>query len=105
MAMATAQSTTRAPARWQDYLQLMKPRVMSLVVFTGLTGLVCADARVHPVLAAVAILCIAVGAGASGALNMWYDADIDAQMRRTRGRPVPAARCRGRMRSPWASCS
>src|SRR3954468_4600954 len=95
MAMATAQSTTRAPARWQDYLQLMKPRVMSLVVFTGLTGLVCAQAPVHPFLAAVAILCIAVGAGASGALNMWYDADIDAKMRRTRGRPVPAGRVQG----------
>src|SRR3954469_24375257 len=95
MAMATARSTTRAPARWQDYLQLMKPRVMSLVVFTGLTGLVCAGQAVHPFLAAVAILCIAVGAGASGALNMWYDADIDAKMRRTRGRPVPAGRVQG----------
>ncbi len=93
MAMATAPTTAvRVPARWQDYVQLMKPRVMSLVVFTGLTGLVCAGQPVHPVLAAVAILCIAVGAGASGALNMWYDADIDAKMRRTRGRPVPAGR-------------
>jgi len=92
MAMATAHPTTRIPARWQDYLQLLKPRVMSLVVFTGLTGLICADRAIHPVLAAVAILCIAVGAGASGALNMWYDADIDRQMRRTRGRPVPAGR-------------
>src|SRR5918992_3254535 len=95
MAMATAHSTTRAPARWQDFVQLLKPRVMSLVVFTALTGLVCADRSIHPVLAAVAILCIAVGAGASGALNMWYDADIDAQMRRTRGRPVPAGRVQG----------
>lgn len=65
---------------------------MSLVVFTALTGLICADAPVNPILGAVAILCIAVGAGASGALNMWYDADIDAKMRRTRGRPVPAGR-------------
>ena len=95
MAMATAQSPSRAPARWQDYLQLLKPRVMSLVVFTALTGLVAADRPLHPLLAAVAILCIAVGAGASGALNMWYDADIDAQMRRTRGRPVPAGRVQG----------
>src|SRR3954452_9107558 len=95
MAMATAQSTTRAPARWQDFVQLLKPRVMSLVVFTGLTGLVCAKTAVHPILGAVAILCIAVGAGASGALNMWYDADIDAKMRRTRGRPVPAGRVQG----------
>jgi len=95
MAMATAHSTTRAPARWQDYVQLLKPRVMSLVVFTALTGLVCAGHRVNPILGAVAILCIAVGAGASGALNMWYDADIDAKMRRTRGRPVPAGRVQG----------
>jgi protoheme IX farnesyltransferase len=95
MAMATAHPETRAPARWQDYVQLLKPRVMSLVVFTALTGLVCAGAPVHPVLAGVAILCIAVGAGASGALNMWYDADIDAKMRRTRGRPVPAGRVQG----------
>jgi protoheme IX farnesyltransferase len=83
------------PARWQDFLQLLKPRVMSLVVFTGLTGLVCAGRPVDPILAAVAILCIAVGAGASAALNMWYDADIDIQMRRTRGRPVPAGRVQG----------
>src|SRR5579859_3857342 len=85
----------KAPARWQDFLLLLKPRVMSLVVFTGLTGLVCAGRWVHPFLAGVAILCIAVGAGASGALNMWYDADIDGKMRRTRGRPVPAGRVQG----------
>jgi len=95
MAMSEALSTPRAPARWQDYLQLLKPRVMSLVVFTGLTGLVCSGRPINPVLGAVAILCIAVGAGASGALNMWYDADIDAKMRRTRGRPVPAGRVQG----------
>ena len=95
MAMSEALTPTRAPARWQDYVQLMKPRVMSLVVFTGLTGLVCAGHAINPVLGAVAILCIAVGAGASGALNMWYDADIDAKMRRTRGRPVPAGRVQG----------
>ena len=82
-------------ARWQDYLQLLKPRVMSLVVFTALTGLVCAGRPVNPFLAAVAVLSIAVGAGASGALNMWYDADIDALMKRTRGRPVPAGRVQG----------
>ena len=94
MAMSEALTTPRA-ARWQDYLQLLKPRVMSLVVFTGLTGLVCAHTSINPVLGAVAILCIAVGAGASGALNMWYDADIDAKMLRTRGRPVPAGRVQG----------
>jgi protoheme IX farnesyltransferase len=99
MVMATTDAPAKPhagiPARWQDYVQLLKPRVMSLVVFTGLTGLVCAGTPVHPVLGAVAILCIAVGAGASGALNMWYDADIDAKMRRTRGRPVPAGRVQG----------
>jgi heme o synthase len=95
MAMATAHSETRPAARWQDYFQLLKPRVMSLVVFTAFTGLICADRPIHPFLAAVAILCIAVGAGASGALNMWYDADIDAKMRRTRGRPVPSGKVQG----------
>jgi protoheme IX farnesyltransferase len=96
MAMTEAVSiAAKAPARWQDFVQLLKPRVMSLVVFTGLTGLVCAGRAVNPILAGVAILCIAVGAGASGALNMWYDADIDAKMRRTRGRPVPAGRVQG----------
>jgi protoheme IX farnesyltransferase len=73
-----------------DYLALMKPRVMSLVVFTALTGLVVAPGHLHPVLALFALICIAVGAGAAGALNMWYDADIDAVMTRTAGRPIPA---------------
>jgi heme o synthase len=93
--MTDATLHSAAPARWQDYVQLLKPRVMSLVVFTALTGLVSADRPMHPVLAAVAVLCIAIGAGASGALNMWYDADIDARMRRTRARPVPAGRVQG----------
>src|ERR1700681_3144696 len=75
-----------------DYLQILKPRVMSLVVFTGFVGLVVAPGHLHPVLAAVAVLCIAVGAGASGAINMWYDRDIDAVMRRTAMRPLPAGR-------------
>src|SRR5580700_3776979 len=75
-----------------DYLQILKPRVMSLVVFTGFVGLVLAPGHLHPVLAAVAVLCIAVGAGASGAINMWYDRDIDAVMRRTAMRPLPAGR-------------
>ncbi|HDL16618.1 MAG TPA: protoheme IX farnesyltransferase, partial [Rhizobiales bacterium] len=66
-----------------DYLALMKPRVMSLVVFTGFVGLVAAPGAMHPVLALAALICIAVGAGAAGALNMWYDADIDAKMQRT----------------------
>src|SRR5262249_11774052 len=75
-----------------DYLALMKPRVMSLVVFTALVGLVVAPGHVHPVIGFTAILCIAVGAGASAALNMWYDADIDALMTRTARRPIPAGR-------------
>jgi len=75
-----------------DYIQLMKPRVMSLVVFTALVGLVAAPGSIHPVLAIAALLCIAVGAGAAGALNMWYDADIDALMARTAARPIPKGR-------------
>ncbi|MGI6851416.1 heme o synthase [Mesorhizobium sp. 1B3] len=75
-----------------DYLALLKPRVMSLVVFTAFVGLVAAPVAVNPVVAMTAILAIAVGAGASGALNMWYDADIDAVMTRTANRPVPAGR-------------
>lgn len=75
-----------------DYLALMKPRVMSLVVFTALVGLVVAPGHFHPVLAFFSLVCIAVGAGAAGALNMWYDADIDAVMSRTAGRPIPAGR-------------
>ena len=75
-----------------DYFALLKPRVMSLVVFTGFTGLYLAPGALHPVLALTAVLCIAVGAGASGAINMWYDRDIDALMARTRMRPVADGR-------------
>jgi len=75
-----------------DYIALLKPRVMSLVVFTALTGLAVAPGSVHPLTAFTALLCIAVGAGASGALNMWYDADIDAVMTRTSRRPIPMGR-------------
>jgi len=75
-----------------DYLALLKPRVMSLVVFTALVGLMIAPVHVHPVLAFTAILCIAVGAGASGALNMAYEGDIDAKMTRTANRPIPRGR-------------
>jgi protoheme IX farnesyltransferase len=75
-----------------DFIALMKPRVMSLVVFTALVGLLIAPGHIHPVIAAVAIFAIAVGGGASGALNMWYDADIDRIMGRTANRPIPAGR-------------
>jgi heme o synthase len=75
-----------------DYLALLKPRVMSLVVFTALAAMIVAPGTLHPVLAITALLCIAVGAGASGALNQWYDADIDAIMTRTRLRPVPSGK-------------
>ena len=82
------------PTREQvhDYWALLKPRVMTLVVFSGIAGLIVAPGSLHPVLAAVAILCIAVSAGAAGAINMWYDRDIDAVMARTKRRPIPTGR-------------
>ena len=86
---------TQAPAGeagFGDYFALLKPRVMSLVVFTAAVGLLAAPVAVHPVVALASVLFIAVGAGASGALNMWWDADIDRVMKRTAGRPVPAGR-------------
>ena len=83
-----------------EYLALMKPRVMFLVVFTALVGLVAAPGGMHPVLAIAALICIAVGAGAAGALNMWYDADIDARMARTAARPIP----RGKV-TPEEACT
>ncbi len=88
---ATA-AASYAGAAVGDYVQILKPRVMSLVVFTGFVGMVVAPGHLHPVLGAIAVLCIAVGAGASGAINMWYDRDIDAIMRRTASRPLPAGR-------------
>ncbi|KEY97979.1 protoheme IX farnesyltransferase, partial [Sphingomonas sp. BHC-A] len=80
------------PAHWRDFVALTKPRVMTLVVFTGLCGLLAAPGHIHPVLAFTAILCIALGAGAAAALNQWYEADIDAKMKRTANRPLPAGR-------------
>ncbi len=85
-----AQQTQPAEAGFGDYVLLLKPRVMSLVVFTALVGLLVAPGALHPVEALAAIVFIALGAGAAGALNMWWDADIDRQMRRTARRPVPA---------------
>ena len=92
MTDASLNGTSYRDAGMGDYFALLKPRVMSLVVFTALTGLLVAPVAVHPVIGFIAILCIAVGAGASGALNMWWDADIDAAMKRTRSRPIPDGR-------------
>jgi len=81
----------REAALW-DFIALLKPRVMSLVVFTGFAGVIVAPGSIHPVMAAIAVLCIAVATGASGAINMWYERDLDARMERTKGRPLPAGR-------------
>jgi len=90
--VAVATPALAAEGEAADYVALLKPRVMSLVVFTGFAGLFLAPGALHPVMALAAILCIAVGAGASGAINMWYDRDIDAVMSRTLHRPIPAGR-------------
>ena len=79
-------------ADWRDFYALTKPRVLSLVIFTGLCGLLAAPGAIHPVIAFTAILCIALGAGGSAALNQWYESDIDAGMKRTANRPIPAGR-------------
>ena len=91
-AMDGVHLATPTAAGVAEYLEILKPRVMALVVFTGLVGLSLAPGHLHPVLAAVAVLCIAVGAGSAGAINMWYDRDIDALMRRTARRPLPTGR-------------
>ena len=90
--MAPSIAQPALPADWRDLVALTKPRVMSLVVFTGLCGLLAAPVQLPPVLGFTAILCIALGAGAAGALNQWYEADLDAKMRRTANRPLPARR-------------
>jgi protoheme IX farnesyltransferase len=92
MNTATQSLPAAMPADWRDLLALTKPRVMTLVVFTGLCGLLLAPAHLPLVLAFTAILCIALGAGAAAALNMWYEADIDVLMKRTASRPLPAGR-------------
>ncbi|CAM4072477.1 Protoheme IX farnesyltransferase [Novosphingobium lubricantis] len=84
--------TLQLPAEWRDFFALTKPRVMTLVIFTGLCGMLAAPGTLHPVLAFTAILCIAVGAGGSAALNQWWEADLDAGMKRTAQRPLPAGR-------------
>ena len=90
--MNSAVQTTPLTAEWRDFIALTKPRVMTLVVFTGLCGLLAAPQSIHPVLAFTAILCIALGAGSAAALNQWYETDLDAQMARTSRRPLPAGR-------------
>ena len=83
---------TQLPTEWRDFFALTKPRVMSLVIFTGLCGLLAAPGHINPVLGFTAILCIALGAGGAAALNQWWEADIDAGMKRTAARPLPAGR-------------
>ena len=85
-------TTTAAPARVKDYVDLLKPRVMSLVVFTGLVGVMIAPAHIHPFAAFLAVVAIALGSGAAGCINMWYERDLDALMARTANRPLPAGR-------------
>ncbi|OWR00027.1 heme o synthase [Sphingopyxis witflariensis] len=92
MAQSLTHAETALPADWRDLFALTKPRVMSLVVFTALCGLLAAPGHVHPILAFSSVLAIALGAGASGALNQWYEAGIDAKMKRTANRPLPAGR-------------
>jgi heme o synthase len=92
MMTTTTAAPQTLPAEWRDFVALTKPKVMRLVVFTGLCGLIAAPVAIHPVLAFTAVLCIALGAGAAGALNQWYESDIDALMKRTSSRPLPAGR-------------
>ena len=92
MTTTTADRTPMVPADWRDFLALTKPRVMTLVVFTALCGLLAAPGHVDPVIGFTAILCIALAAGAAAALNQWYEAETDALMKRTRNRPLPAGR-------------
>ncbi len=90
----TAVTALTLPADWRDFFALTKPRVMSLVIFTGLCGLLAAPGHIHPVIGFTAILCIALAAGGAGTLNQWLEADIDAGMKRTAKRPIPAGRMR-----------
>jgi len=90
--MSDSTTSVALPADWRDFFALTKPRVMSLVIFTGLCGLLAAPGSIHPVLGFTAILCIALGAGGAAALNQWWEADIDAGMKRTQARPLPAGR-------------
>jgi len=92
MTASAAPAAHPLPADWRDFFALTKPRVMSLVIFTGLCGLLAAPVHVDPIIGFTAILCIALGAGGSAALNQWWEADLDAKMKRTANRPLPAGR-------------
>ena len=92
MSSVSVSSDSTLPASSRDLFALTKPRVMTLVVFTGLCGLLAAPVAVNPILGFAAVLCIALGAGGAGALNQWYEADLDAKMKRTAGRPLPSGR-------------
>ncbi|WP_435202501.1 heme o synthase [Qipengyuania sp. 902] len=90
----TQATTTQLPAEWRDFFALTKPRVMTLVIFTGMCGLLAAPGSINPILGFTAILCIAMGAGGSAVLNQWWEADIDGGMKRTAQRPLPTGRMR-----------
>ncbi len=92
--MTAQTNTTAMPADWRDFFTLTKPRVLTLVIFTGICGLLAAPGTIHPVLGFTAVLAIAMGAGGSAALNHWWEADIDAGMKRTANRPLPTGRMR-----------
>ena len=94
MASTAPQTAATMPTEWRDFFALTKPRVMTLVIFTAICGVLAAPGEIHPVIAFTAILAIAMGAGGSAALNMWWEADIDAGMKRTRNRPLPGGRMR-----------
>ena len=102
----TESATIRMPTDWRDFFALTKPRVMSLVIFTGLCGLLAAPGDIHPLIGFVAVLCIAIGAGGAAALNQWWEADIDAGMKRTAARPRRAPHANGvrRLRLLPAGC-
>jgi protoheme IX farnesyltransferase len=94
MASTAPQTASQMPTEWRDFFALTKPRVMTLVIFTAICGVLAAPGSIHPVIAFTAILAIAMGAGGSAVLNMWWEADIDAGMKRTMGRPLPGGRMR-----------
>ncbi len=94
MASTAPQTTAMMPAEWRDFFALTKPRVMTLVIFTAICGLIAAPGTIHPVIGFTAILAIAMGAGGSAVLNMWWEADLDAGMKRTMNRPLPGGRMR-----------